>query len=651
MCGIAGYWAGKGQAAAVLESHIGRMCAALVSRGPDYAGRWIDGEVGVALGHRRLAIIDLSAAGHQPMLSADGRYVIVFNGEIYNHLALRRALGECNWRGHSDTETLLAAIAAWGLEATLPKLAGMFAFALWDRVERTLVLARDRIGEKPLYYGRHGGSLMFASELKAFCALPSWNVGVTGSERIDKEALALFLRYGYVPAPRTIYQGIGKLPPGTFLKMTGHACQNVPQAWWRLDDVALAGTNAKQGIDERQAIDAVEHVLKDAVGRQMAADVPLGALLSGGIDSSIVVALMQAQSQQPIRTFSIGFTESAYDEAAHAKQVARHLGTSHTELYVSPNDARSVIPQLPDIYDEPFGDSSQIPTALVCAMARRQVTVCLSGDAGDELFGGYNRYLWADALWQRIGHAPMAIRRLMARGLQAVSAKGWNALFRYLDPLLPQRVRVSHPGDKLHKLAAVLGAPSPEAFYQLLVSQWRGVLPLRGGIVEPATRIGTPELWPALAQFPEQMMALDAQTYLPDDILVKVDRAAMAHSLEVRVPFLDPEVIEFAWQLPLNMKIRDGQGKWLLRKLLDRYIPQTLIDRPKQGFGVPIEDWLRGPLREWAEDLLSPVSLAADGLLDPTAIRALWQTHLKGINRQHALWNVLMFQAWRRRWL
>ena len=649
MCGIAGFITTTSRADADgLRAKARTMADALLHRGPNDGDVWLDTKLGVALAHRRLAILDLSPAGHQPMHSACGRYVAAYNGEIYNWGELRSeldALGRAPaWRGHSDTEVLLAGIVAWGLEETLRRARGMLALALWDRQEKTLTLARDRIGEKPLYYGRVGGAFIFGSELKALRTLPDARFD------LDPGALALMLRYGYVPAPHSIYQGIFKLMPGMLLQVPADGSFGDPKPWWSFAMAAQEGAGNRRALSDDEAVDSLETVLSAAIGEQMVADVPLGALLSGGLDSSMVVALMQKRSTRPVRTFTIGFAEGDYNEATHAKAVARHLGTEHTELHVAPAQAREIIPRLPDIYDEPFADSSQIPTTLLCALTQKHVTVCLSGDAGDELFGGYNRYFWATSLWRRIGHVPPWLRRASAGGLTTVPARFWNGTFSALSSLLPTQLRVSNPGDKLHKLADILGAPSPEDLYRELVSQWRGPLPLRG-IAEPPTFLADPSHWPALPSFTERMMAVDTLTYLPDDILVKVDRAAMAASLETRVPFLDPRVIDFAWNLPLRQKVRDGQGKWLLRQLLYRHVPKAMVDRPKQGFGVPIEHWLRGPLRDWAEDLLSPTALAADGLLDPAPIRAMWQRHLSGRNVQHALWNVLMYQAWRKRWV
>jgi len=649
MCGVIGFIRTDFPKPHAVDAkrQLALMADAVVHRGPDDFGYWGDERDGIWLGHRRLSILDLSPAGHQPMTSACGRYVVVFNGEIYNWASIRAELEQSGhapvWRGHSDTEVLLAGIVAWGLAATLRRARGMFAIAVWDRQERMLSIARDRIGEKPLYYGQVGDAFVFASELKSLRAIP-------GAEfQTDRGSLALMLRYGYVPAPLSIYRNIFKLPPGTLLRVNARGEFGEPETWWSFAETAQQCVAGRSPMSDAAALDALDEVLGSAIGEQMVADVPLGALLSGGLDSSMVVALMQARSTKPVRTFTIGFAEGSYDEAAHAKVVAAHLGTEHTELYVSPDQARAIIPRLADMYDEPFADSSQIPTALVCALTRQHVTVCLSGDAGDELFGGYNRYFWATSLWRRFGKVPLGMRRGAAGIFSSISAGTWNSAFGALSWAMPGRLRVSNPGDKLHKLAEVMAAESEEALYRELVSQWRGDLPMHSPN-EPRTLVADPTRWPRMPSYAERMMAVDTLSYLPDDILVKVDRAAMAASLETRVPFLDERVISFAWGLPFEQKVRNGQGKWLLRQLLYRYVPQSMVDRPKQGFGVPIEHWLRGPLRDWAEDLLSPEQLASDGLLDPAPIREMWEKHLSGRNVQYALWNVLMYQAWRRRW-
>lgn len=648
MCGFAGLIDLRRQYSADgLAAIATGMGNALVHRGPDDGGIWAEAAQGVAFSHRRLSILDLSPAGHQPMHSASGRFVIAFNGEIYNWPEVRQALeqarGAYAWRGHSDTEVLVEAIDCWGIAETLRRCRGMFALAVWDRNERCLYLARDRVGEKPLYYGRNGAAIVFGSELKALTRVPGWQ-GQT-----DPDALAQFLRYGYIPTPRSIYRGIKKLPPGTWVCIEADGAIGEPQTWWSFRQTATDALASPLALDDADALAALDETLRASVKEQMAADVPLGALLSGGIDSTAIVALMQAQSTRPVKTFTVGFDEAAYDESSHAAAVAAHLGTEHTTLRVTAAEAYDVIPRLPDMYDEPFGDSSQIPTYLVSALTRQHVTVCLSGDAGDELFGGYNRYFWATSIWRRLGSLPVGLRCVAAAMLRGMPANSWNIFFGLLFKVLPQHLAVSNPGDKMHKLAEVIAAASPMELYRLLVSQWRGPLPLNG-ISEVPDLVNTPAAWPSANTFSERMMAVDTLSYLPDDILVKVDRAAMAASLETRVPFLDPRVMELAWRLPLDQKIRNGEGKWLLKQLLYRYVPQEMMERPKQGFGVPIDHWLRGPLRDWAEDLLSESALREDGMLDPAPIRAMWKMHLEGRNVQYALWNVLIYQAWRRRW-
>lgn len=622
------------------------MAERIIHRGPDDAGVWAEGPV--ALAHRRLSILDLSPAGHQPMQSACGRYVVAFNGEIYNYCDIRKEIEADlyfatvirGWRGHSDTEVMLAAIGCWGLEETLRRLVGMFAIALWDRREGVLLLARDRMGEKPLYYARFGTTLLFASELKAMRVHPAWR-GV-----INRDALALLMRHNYIPAPHSIYRNVRKLPPATFLRIAPGSDENVlPEKYWSLATVAAAGGQFSGG--EKDAVDALESVLSRAIGEQMLSDVPLGAFLSGGIDSSTVVALMQTQSDRPVRTFSIGFHEEGYNEAQHAKAVADYLGTDHVELYVAPEQARAVIPRLPELYDEPFSDSSQIPTFLVSELARSHVTVSLSGDGGDELFGGYNRYFLAGELTRGMGHAPAMVRRLASGAIRAVPPRVWNRMFALAAPLLPQRLRYGNVGDKLHKLAGILDSGGPEAIYRDLVSHWKEPDRLVIGALEPMTALTETGPQPRLATFVERMMYLDAVSYLPDDILVKVDRAAMAVSLETRVPMLDHRVVEFAWSLPLDFKVRRGLSKWPLRELLYRHVPRALVERPKMGFGVPIDVWLRGPLRSWAEELIGEERLRREGFFDPAPVRQRWAEHLSGqSNWQYLLWNVLMFQAW-----
>lgn len=668
MCGVAGFLQFSGQSHAELSAGLSRMTERLLHRGPDDGGAWIDESTGIALGHRRLSILDLSPQGHQPMASASGRYVIAFNGEIYNHRDLRQELetvpalaaagsqqgsgrgasalaheGARAWRGHSDTEVMLAAFEHWGLTEALSRFNGMFAFALWDRRERVLHLARDRFGEKPLYYGWMGDAFLFGSELKALKAHPDWR------GEIDRAALALYMRHNCIPAPYSIYQGVRKLPPAHMLSLPldrGRGESPRAHCYWSAREQAEAGTRQPFSGGEGQAVAALDRLLRDAVALRMEADVPLGALLSGGIDSSTVVALMQAQSKRPVKTFSIGFHEAAYNEAEQAKAVARHLGTEHTELYVTAEEARAVIPRLPQIYDEPFADSSQIPTFLVSQMTRRHVTVALSGDAGDELFGGYNRHFWAQSIWRKLGWMPGPIRGALALGLTGVSPQGWDRLWSFLGPALPRRLRARLPGDKLHKLAAVLASASAEAMYRGLVSHWDPASVVLGA-AEPPTLLTDRARWADLPDFAQSMMFLDLASYLPDDILAKVDRASMAVSLEARVPFLDHRVAEFAWRLPLDMKIRRGQGKWILRQVLYNYVPQALMERPKMGFAVPLDAWLRGPLRDWAESLLDESRLRQEGYFDPVPIRRKWSEHLCGQrNWQNHLWDVLMFQAW-----
>ena len=643
MCGISGFFDFPRQRPAdELETIAMRMADALRHRGPDDGGAWVDAAAGVALSHRRLAIIDLSAEGHQPMVSAAGRFIIVFNGEIYNFGELRRELeaADHTFRSDSDTEVILASLTHWGLEAALKRFVGMFALVVWDREEQTLHMARDRMGEKPLYYGWSGGVLLFGSELKALRAHPRWQ------GEIDRDALSLLFRHNYIPAPHSIYTGIRKLTPGTVLSLRTATARPgelpAPRPFWNLKAVAEEGSAEPFSGTEAEAVEALEMVLRNATAQQVVADVPVGAFLSGGIDSSTIVALMQAQSRRPVKTFTIGFRETDYDEAGFARAVAKHLGTEHTELYVTPEETLSVVPRLPVIYDEPFSDSSQIPTFLVSQLARRHVTVSLSGDAGDELFGGYPRYELAQRIWNRVGWLPQAGRVALARFLRSVDVETWH---RGLGWLGKRSLRSALDVDRLHKLSEIVAADLPEKIYRSLVSHWTEPLVL--GTNEPATALNDSSQWANLPEFYQRMMYLDGVTYLPDDILAKVDRASMAVSLESRVPFLDHRVVEFAARIPLAMKVKNGQGKWLLRQVLGKYIPQKLIDRPKMGFGVPIDLWLRGPLRDWAEQLLATKRLGDEGFLSPAPIRQKWEEHLSGRrNWQYHIWDVLMFQAW-----
>ena len=616
------------------------MAFVLRHRGPDDHGIWFDADARIGLAHTRLSILDLSTAGHQPMPSASGRFIISFNGEIYNHLEMRRRLQEAssapNWRGHSDTETLLAGFEAWGIEATVQKTFGMFAFAVWDKHTRTLTLARDRIGEKPLYYGWQNGAFLFASELKAIKCHPSF------CGDINRNALAAYMRFGNVPAPQSIYTGISKLTPGTLLTVTLDAAKDcIPVPYWSLLDVARKGLQDPFQGSDSEALAQLTSTLSAAVLSQQIADVPVGAFLSGGIDSSLIVAMMQSQANKPVHTFTIGFENAQYNEANYARAVANHLGTQHTELIVTSAQAQEVLFLLPTLYDEPFADSSAIPTFLVSKLAHKDVKVSLSGDGGDELFGGYNRYS------NKVEKIPGFLRRPLALIFESVSPNTWDLAASLSSPLLPNSLKFTSPGDRAHKLASVLHCDSPSHLYERLLSQW----PEANSIVLGADyKSSIQSLWQQLSDFKSnelKMMACDTLGYLPNDILHKVDRAAMGVSLETRVPFLDNRVIEFAWRLPQHMKIRNGQRKWILRELLYKHVPRNLIERPKTGFGIPIGDWLRGPLRDWAEDLLSESRLRQEGFFDPIPIRRKWAQHLSGArNWQHHLWNVLMFQAW-----
>jgi asparagine synthase (glutamine-hydrolysing) len=642
MCGISGIVGNLPLPAGELRDAAQAMTDALAHRGPDGEGLWLDEAAGVAFGHRRLAIIDLSPGARQPMISASGRFALTYNGEIYNYRALRAELEAAGvrFRTQSDTEVLLEGCARWGLEATAKRLVGIFALALWDRAERVLGLARDQLGVKPLYWSIERGRLLFGSQLAALAAHPAWR------PEIDRNALAAYFRHSCVPAPHTIYRNVFKLPPGSILTLARGGTPRLSR-YWDARAVARAGIADRLHASETGAVDQLETLLRAAVERQMIADVPLGAFLSGGIDSSSVVALMQTQSDRPVRTFTIGFREADYDEAQHAGAVARHLGTDHTQLYVSPAEARNVIPRLADWFDEPFADSSAIPTFLVSEMARREVTVALSGDGGDELFAGYTRYRVARQIAGAM-RLPRALRAAAAAILRAPSPAGWDRLLA----AIPARWRPVQAGDKLQKLADVLALADGGAVYRRLVSAWERPERLVIGGSAPDSVLWDASVARDFADPVEAQQFLDTVSYLPDDILTKVDRASMAVGLEARVPLLDPEVVAFAWRLPPSLKLRQGRGKWLLREVLYRQVPRALVERPKMGFGVPIDRWLRGPLRDWAEDLLDERRLRADGLLDAAIVRDAWRTHLSGArNLQHALWSVLMFEEWRRRWM
>jgi asparagine synthase (glutamine-hydrolysing) len=644
MCGIVGFLDTKqSRGHDDLFVTVQRMATSLRHRGPEDEGAWVDERCGIALGHRRLSIIDLSPAGHQPMHSSCGRYVITFNGEIYNFKLIRQELETLGhgFRGHSDTEVMLGAITQWGVEGALKKFNGMFAFGLWDRQEKALFLSRDRAGEKPLYYGWAGHTLLFSSELKALHQHPDFR------GEIDRGALAVYLRHNYIPAPHSIYKGIYKLAPGTLLTIRGFGSDASPKPFWSAKRAAENGLSNPFLGTESEAVNQLDSLLNDAVSMRMEADVPLGAFLSGGIDSSLVVAIMQANSIRPVKTFTIGFESSEFNEAESAKAVAEHLGTDHTELYVTPEEAMGVIPRLPSLYDEPFADSSQIPTFLVSQLARQKVTVSLSGDGGDELFGGYSTYFWGRSVHQKISWMPRALRAAVAKSLGPLAKIDWNALLERHSSVVPGSLRRRDLTRVLQKLTSVLSANEREALYRVLLSYWMDPAAIVRGAKEKATALMDENGWAKLSDFVHVMMFLDTVMYLPDDILVKVDRAAMGVSLESRVPLLDHRVIEFAWRLPLTMKIQGNTGKGPLRQLLHKYVPKKLVERPKQGFGVPIHEWLRGPMRSWAEDLLNESRLRDEGYFCEEPIRQKWMEHCSGRhNWQAQLWGVLMFQSW-----
>ena len=652
MCGIAGFLAGGCFVAEEASSIARGMADAVAHRGPDDAGTWLDRDAGVALAYRRLAVIDPSPAGRQPMQSASGRNVIVFNGEIYNHRDLRRRLeAQCPdalpWRGHSDTETLLAAIERWGLGEALRAATGMFAFAFWDRKDRTLYLARDRTGEKPLYYGWQNGVFLFGSELKALAAHPAF------AGDVDRDALTLLLRHCYISSPWSIYKGVRKLPAGTYVRMAAGASRQQtgelpePQRYWSLRGVVAAGRAQPFEGGPEDAVDALHDLLLQAVRGQMVADVPLGAFLSGGIDSSTIVALMQAQSGRPVRTFTIGFDEPGYNEAEHAKAVAGHLQTEHTELYVSEREALDVIPRLPELFDEPFADSSQIPTYLVAGMARRHVTVALSGDGGDELFGGYGYYASTPRLRRWLSTVPAPLRRFGASAIMTFFAPGSAGLPNRILRRLPAGRGLRRIQAKAHRLALLANCRTEEELHWRRLSYWPDPTEVVLGTSEPGTVLNESASWPDAPEFAARLMAVDTLSYLPDDLLVKVDRASMGVSLETRAPFLDHHVMEFVWRLPLSFRIRNTRSKWILRQVLCRYVPIRLFERPKAGFSIPLASWLRGSLRDWAEVLLDTRRLREEGIFDPRPIRRKWHDFLNGHEPcEHHLWSILMFQAW-----
>lgn len=645
MCGIVGLFDPAGHSAAELGAVTQAMTDTLAHRGPDAEGIWVDGNSGIGLGHRRLSIVDLTAAGAQPMTSADERWVAVYNGELYNTEDLRAEIEaggqRVQWRGHSDTEVILEAVALWGVVEATKKFNGIFALIFWDRRDRKLWLIRDRLGVKPLYWGRlPNGGLLVGSELRALRAHPRFDAS------LNMSAMAGYLRSACIAPPLTIYRNAWKLPPAHVLSVSAEAEPKL-NCYWNLREIAVDGQHRLDRRSDAEVTDELERLLTDAVGRQMVADVPLGAFLSGGVDSSTVVALMQKQSGRPVRTFSIGFHEQAFNETAHACAVARHLGTDHVDLMVDPATAQAVIGRLPDVYDEPFADSSQIPTILVSELARRDVTVALSGDGGDENFAGYSRYRWIDGLSRLTEHVPRALLRRTSEALRLLSAESWDAL---LSPL-PRRLRPRFVGDKIHKLAGVLALDGTDNMYRSLMAQWPDPREAIPGAEEPAGVWGEPGITQDIPDRVARMRYFDMMHYMPDDILTKVDRASMSVGLEARVPLLDHRVVEYAWRLPRSQLGSGRDSKKILRRVLYHHVPVKLVDRPKMGFGIPFGEWIRGPLADWAQDLLSKTSLQASGFFDSAVIRKRFREHLEGRrNWQNSLWTILMFQAWQRRW-
>lgn len=639
MCGIAGIWKRNHQGDPP-ENVARAMTAALAHRGPDAAGIYSDRELGLALGHRRLSILDLSEAGCQPMTSRSGRYVIVYNGEVYNFRELRQEL-QClrplNYLGASDTEVILHAVDAWGVHAAVARFIGMFAFALWDRKETKLHLVRDRVGIKPLYFGRVQGDSVFASELKSFRQIPGFD------NALDTRAIALFMQRNCIPAPYSIYQGIQKVAPGTVMTVCADHTTTQRQFWSPEAVIESALANPFGGTPE-EGIDELESLIADSVRMRMVADVPVGAFLSGGIDSSTVAALMQKQSSQRVRTFSIGSTDPQYNEAPHAKVVADHLGTEHRELYITPEMVLNLVPRMPVIYDEPFADASQIPTCLVSELTSHHVSVSLSGDGGDELFAGYNRHVWGKRVLDFNRRTPKMVQSAIKSSLTALSPDTWDSIARWVSPLLPNSLKHRTPGYKLQKLAGLIGLRDVATLHSQMMTHWNSeaIMTNMPSDSTALLRTSTADL-----ETTNLLLLLDLVTYLPDDILTKVDRASMAVSLEARVPLLDHRIIEFAWRLPLKWKLADGRSKWILRQVLARYVAPALTDRPKTGFGFPLANWLRGPLRPWAEALLTEHALSVHGFFDTALIRKYWGEHLRGRRSlEYQLWDVLMFQAW-----
>ena len=646
MCGLAGFFCLRPLGGDEPAADLRKMAQAIAHRGPDGEGIWHDLAAGVGLAHRRLAIIDLSPLAAQPMHSASGRMVISFNGEIYNYRALRSDLERAGhqFRSASDTEVLLEAIECWGVETALQRTRGMFAFALWDRQERSLYLARDRFGEKPLHFGQFGNTLLFGSELKALRAHSAWNA------QLNRDALALMLRHYYIPAPHTIYGGVHKVLPGSLARIRVRRESFVieQEPYWSARPIARASARTRR-VSDAETVERLHAELTEAVNLQMVADVPVGAFLSGGIDSSLIVSLMQQASRRPARTFSIGFAEQAYNEAPFARRIASHLGTDHTELIVSAQDALAVIPKLADIYDEPFADPSQIPTYLVSRLARQAVTVSLSGDGGDELFGGYQHYTKTIDYWRRVQRVPAVMRAIM-RGAIDTLPLPWIEVLAAPALVGPWRSQW-HLADRIKERSPTLFAKNFQHLYRTYSSFWHCPEEVVLGSREPKTVLSNYASHPTGVGAVEHMMFMDTRQYLPDDILVKVDRAAMYVSLETRVPILDPHVAEVAWDTPLEVHRRDGRGKWLLRQVLARYVPVELFDRPKGGFSIPLAQWLRGELKDWAYDLLDPARLRREGIFEPTVIERRWRQHQAGLEDWSIqLWTVLMAQGWLDRW-
>jgi asparagine synthase (glutamine-hydrolysing) len=645
MCGIAGFLDLRSERTRSLQI-LAAMTRAIAHRGPNAEGLWQSPEGVVNLGHRRLSIIDLSPTGAQPMVSRDERYVLIFNGEIYNFQELRQNLqSEGNsFLGTSDTEVLLVALIRWGIRTTLGRLNGMFAFALWDEHERTLSLARDRFGEKPLYFGWQDGVFLFGSELKALAKHPSLR------REIEPEALSLFLRFNYVPTPWSIFRGIYKLTPGHFLRVMPGGGKVESEAYWSLRDSSSTRLRRLVDAKDEDFLNELDTRLKKAVKMRMVADVPLGAFLSGGIDSSLIVALMQAQSSRPVKTFTIGFGETSHNEALDAAIVARHLGTEHHEYYLSSRECVDMVGRIADLYDEPFADSSQIPTALISEFTKRHVTVALTGDAGDEMWGGYNRYLWSSRLWPQLERIPPPVRKGLAAIIRRRSPSEWDRWIAWGNQFVPSRLRVRGGGGKIHKLALGLAARNSDELYHCLVSQWQDPGVVLRESREPAFLDLHLAGAPANLSFVERMMYVDILTYLTGDILCKVDRASMAVGLETRVPYLDNDAVELALSIPAEIRMRHGIGKWPLRQVLKRYLPEVAFDRPKLGFGIPIGTWMRGPMKPWIEDMLSESRLRADGVFKTEVVRRELEQHLSGrLNNEHTLWGIVMFQAWLRR--